>query len=195
MKPIFVLLSAFIFSYCTTNSQNTDKQSGINTTMTTPSSSFYDLNVLSLDEQDTLQMSDYKGKKILIVNVASRCGFTPQYAGLQKLHEKYGDSLQIIGFPCNQFLKQESGTKEDIAEFCSINYGVTFPITTKISVKGSDQHPIYTWLTTKEKNQKDNFTVSWNFNKFLLDETGNLVAHFDSKVKPFDKALIDAIEQ
>ncbi len=163
--------------------------------MTTPSSSFYDLNVLSLDEQDTLQMSDYKGKKILIVNVASRCGFTPQYAGLQKLHEKYGDSLQIIGFPCNQFLKQESGTKEDIAEFCSINYGVTFPITTKISVKGSDQHPIYTWLTTKEKNQKDNFTVSWNFNKFLLDETGNLVAHFDSKVKPFDKALIDAIEQ
>ncbi|MBT8326753.1 MAG: glutathione peroxidase, partial [Bacteroidia bacterium] len=190
MKPLYFLLAAFILSYCTTNSQNTKQKTELNTNMITTTSTFYDLNILTLDEQDTIRMSDFKGKKILIVNVASRCGFTPQYAGLQKLHEKYGDNLQIIGFPCNQFLKQESGSKEEIAEFCSKNYGVTFPITTKISVKGSEQHPIYSWLTTKDKNQLGDFKVSWNFNKFLIDESGNLVSHFDSKVKPFDKALI-----
>jgi len=114
---------------CSSNSQNPD-------TNTNSITNFYDLEILSLDEQSTLKMSDFKGKKILIVNVASKCGFTPQYEGLQKLNEKYGDKLQIIGFPCNQFLNQEAGTKEEIAQFCSANYGVTFPITTKINVKG-----------------------------------------------------------
>ncbi|MEY2924963.1 MAG: hypothetical protein RLZZ337_1511 [Bacteroidota bacterium] len=163
--------------------------------MSTPSTNFYDLSILALNETDTLKMENFKGKKLLIVNVASRCGYTPQYADLQKLNEECGDKVQIIGFPCNQFMGQEPGGKEEIAEFCSANYGVTFPITTKIDVKGGDQHPIYQWLTKRELNGKDNYKVGWNFNKFLIDENGNLVAHYESGVKPLDPQLIAAIEK
>lgn len=159
------------------------------------SKSFYDLSILNIDETDTIHFADYKGKKILCVNVASKCGYTYQYEDLQKLHEKYADKLVIIGFPCNQFLGQEPGTPEEIETFCKKNYGVTFTLTEKIDVKGDNQHPVYQWLTKKENNGKDNFTVGWNFNKFLLDEEGNLMAHFGSKTKPFDNELISLIEK
>ena len=140
-----------------------------------------------------IDLALYKGKKILVVNVASKCGFTPQYEGLQELHTKYGDQVQIIGFPCNQFMGQEPGGKEEIASFCKKNYGVTFPLTTKIDVKGSDQNEIYKWLTSKSLNGKDDFKVSWNFNKFLIDESGNLVNHYSSKVTPLSEELVAAI--
>lgn len=154
---------------------------------------FYDLKIPTLDEQDTIDFSSFKGKKVLLVNVASKCGYTPQYEGLQKLYETYKDSLVIIGFPCNQFMGQEPGSKEEIADFCSLNYGVEFPLSTKIDVKGSDIHPVYAWLTQKALNGKDDYKVSWNFNKFVIDESGNLVAHFGSNTKPFDTELLDVI--
>lgn len=159
------------------------------------SKSFYDLSILNLDGTDTIHFADYKGKKILCVNVASKCGYTYQYEDLQKLHEKYADKLVIIGFPCNQFLGQEPGTPEEIETFCKKNYGVTFTLTEKIDVKGDNQHPVYQWLTKKENNGRDNYNVSWNFNKFLLDENGNLMAHFGSKTKPFDEELVSLIEK
>lgn len=157
--------------------------------------SFYDLKILSLDEEKTLDFSEYKGKKVLCVNVASKCGYTYQYEDLQKLHEKYKDKLVILGFPCNQFMGQEPGTAEEIETFCQKNYGVTFQMTEKIDVKGDNQHPVYQWLTQKENNGKDDYKVGWNFNKFLIDENGNLVAHFGSRTKPFDDELVKLIEQ
>lgn len=157
--------------------------------------SFYDLNILSLDGDDSLNFANFKGKKVLCVNVASKCGYTYQYEDLQKLHEKYKEKLVIIGFPCNQFLGQEPGDAEEIESFCQKNYGVTFQMTEKIDVKGDNQHPIYQWLTQKEFNGKDDYKVSWNFNKFLIDENGALVAHFGSKTKPFDEDLVKLIEK
>jgi glutathione peroxidase len=156
--------------------------------------SFYDLSILSLDEKDTIKMSDYKGKKILIVNVASECGYTYQYKDLQKLYEKYMQKMVIIGFPCNQFGFQEPGDKEEIEDFCEENYGVSFPMTTKIDVKGSNQDPIYTWLTRKSFNEVDDYSVKWNFNKFLIDSTGKLIGYFGTKTEPFDEELIKKIE-
>lgn len=157
--------------------------------------SFYDLNIISLDGEDSLNFSQYKGKKVLCVNVASKCGYTYQYEGLQKLHDKYKDKLVIIGFPCNQFMGQEPGEAEEIESFCQKNYGVTFQMTEKIDVKGSNQHPVYQWLTKKENNGKDNYKVGWNFNKFLIDEEGNLMAHFGSRTKPMDDDIVKLIEK
>jgi glutathione peroxidase len=188
MKFIYLFSLIALFGCSTGNSQNAGA------IVQETSKSIHEYSIQALNESDTLNLADYQGKKILIVNVASKCGYTPQYEGLQKLHEQYGDKVQIIGFPCNQFMFQEPGGKEDIAEFCRANYGVTFPISTKIKVKGSDKHPIYKWLTSKDLNNKDNYSVSWNFNKFLIDEEGNLVEHYESKVKPLSKELIEAIE-
>lgn len=157
--------------------------------------SFYDLSVKTLDGKGILKMSDYKGKKILCVNVASKCGYTPQYDGLQKLSEKYAGKLVIIGFPCNQFLGQEPGNNEEIAQFCRKNYGVTFPLSEKIDVKGSGQHEIYQWLCLKSNNGVADYEVKWNFNKFLVDEKGNLQAYFGSKTEPLSSELAGAIEQ
>ena len=152
--------------------------------------SIYDYEIEKLNSDEVLKLSEFKGKKILIVNVASKCGYTPQYEGLQALYEKYQDQLAIIGFPCNQFMWQENGSEEQIAKFCKLNYGVTFPITTKINVKGSNKHPIYNWLTSKELNDKDDYSVSWNFNKFLISEKGELLEYYSSKVNPMDESIL-----
>ncbi|RPH93617.1 glutathione peroxidase [candidate division KSB1 bacterium] len=142
---------------------------------------------------DTTNLGAYSGKVVLIVNTASKCGFTPQYAGLEKLYEQYKDSgFVIIGFPANNFLRQEPGTDSEILSFCQSNYGVTFPMMSKISVKGKDQHPLYTYLT---KDSPQPGTITWNFNKFLLDRQGNVVARYNSKVKPDDKELVAEIEK
>lgn len=151
--------------------------------------SIYDFKIEALNSDEVIDFSAFKGKKLLIVNVASKCGFTHQYADLEKLYQKYQDKLVIVGFPCNQFLMQEPGSEETIAQFCSTTYGVTFPMTTKVNVKGKNQHPIYQWLTSKEYNGKEDYKVSWNFNKFLLDENGNLLEHFTSKVEPFGEEI------
>lgn len=132
----------------------------------------------------TIDFSQYKGKKILIVNTASKCGFTPQYEGLEALYKKYGDKLVIVGFPANNFMSQEPGTNAEIKEFCTSKFAVTFPMAGKVSVKGKDIDPLFKWLTHKDENGVMDANISWNFNKFLLDENGKLLQHFDSKVKP-----------
>lgn len=160
----------------------------------TDAKSIYDFTIEALNSDEVIDFASFRGKKLLIVNVASKCGFTYQYEDLEKLYRKYKEELVIIGMPCNQFLMQEPGSEEKIAQFCSTTYGVTFPMTTKINVKGKDQHPIYQWLTTKDLNGKGDYKVSWNFNKFLLDENGNLLEHFNSKVKPLDDEIVKYLE-
>jgi glutathione peroxidase len=150
-----------------------------------PNKSIYDISIVSIDNK-TISLEKYKGKKILFVNVASKCGYTPQYAELQKLSETYNDELVIIGLPCNQFMSQEPGTSEEIAEFCKKNYGVTFLITEKIKVKGEGQHPLYKWRTSKELNGNKDSKVKWNFQKYLVNESGELLDVFASGVKPMD---------
>lgn len=144
---------------------------------------------------EEFDMAQLKGKKVLIVNTASKCGLTPQYEGLQELYEKYVDEdFVIVGFPANNFMNQEPGSDEEIKQFCQINYGVTFPMMSKISVKGDDIHPLYAYLTQKEENGKMNAKVSWNFQKFAIDENGNLVKMFPPKTKPMDEEIIAWIE-
>lgn len=154
--------------------------------------SIYDFKVTALDG-GTIDFSDFKGKKILIVNTASKCGFTPQYEGLENLYKQHKDKLVIVGFPANDFGKQEPGTNDEIATFCKKNYGVTFPMAAKISVKGNDMAPIYHWLTKKEYNNYKNSSVKWNFQKYLIDEQGNLIEVFGSMVKPESDKLTEAI--
>src|SRR5688572_14363604 len=155
----------------------------------------YDLALKTL-EGDPVNHSDYLGKLLLIVNVASRCGFTPQYEGLQKLYDGYKDrGLEILGFPCNQFLSQEPGTEEEIREFCSSVYGVSFPIFRKIDVNGEDRHPIYAELTELPDHKGNAGDVQWNFEKFLVAPSGEVVGRFRTKVVPDHPALIEAIEK
>ena len=155
--------------------------------------SFYDLTINSIDGKE-MHMSDFKGKYVLCVNVASKCGYTPQYEDLEKLYEQYQGKLVIVGFPCNQFLGQEPGTSEEIVSFCQKNYGVTFPLTEKIDVKGKNQHGVYQWLTQKSLNGVADGNVKWNFHKFLISPEGEWLAEFPSGVKPFDTELTSLIK-
>lgn len=137
-------------------------------------------------------LSDYEGKPLLIVNLASQCGLTPQYAGLQKLYEEYKDrGLHVLGFPCNDFGGQEPGTIGEIEQFCSLNYGVTFELFDKVRILGDDKHPLYAWLTTHAEPQGD---VQWNFEKFLIDRSGHIAKRFAPNVVPEDESLRGAIE-
>ncbi|WP_407704733.1 glutathione peroxidase [Tenacibaculum tangerinum] len=154
----------------------------------TPKESLFDVKISSINGE-SLDLSQFKGKKILFVNVASKCGFTGQYEGLQELYTKYKDKLVVVGVPCNQFGGQEPGTTKEIQSFCSVNYGVEFPMTEKIEVKGENQHPLYQWLTQKEKNGKLNSSVKWNFQKYLVDEEGRLIDVFYSMTKPSSKKI------
>ncbi|MBT7480932.1 MAG: glutathione peroxidase [Flavobacteriales bacterium] len=155
--------------------------------------SVYDIKINSITGEE-INLHDFEGKKILFVNVASDCGFTKQYKGLEELHQLYKDKLVIIGLPCNQFGGQESGTEEEIVQFCEINYGVTFLLTEKIEVKGEGMHPLYKWLCTKEINGKSNSTVKWNFQKYLVDENGEFVNYFYSTTKPMSSNIIDNLK-
>ncbi|MFY0631438.1 MAG: glutathione peroxidase [Flavobacteriaceae bacterium] len=152
------------------------------------SNSLHHLKIDSLQGQP-IDFSEYKGKKILFVNVASKCGFTPQYKGLQKLYDEYQDKLIVIGVPCNQFGKQEPGNSNEIQEFCEVNYGVSFLITEKIEVKGTNQHPLYSWLTKKSENGKKSSSVKWNFQKYLIDEHGELIDYYYSLTKPLSSKI------
>jgi glutathione peroxidase len=156
--------------------------------------SIYELELPRLSGKPE-KLSDYAGKVVLAVNVASKCGFTPQYAGLQELFATYADrGFAILGFPCNQFFHQEPGTAEQIEQFCSVNYGVTFPIFAKLDVKGADQSPLYGILTETPDDAGSAGNVKWNFEKFLVDREGRAVRRFRSKVTPQDPALVGAIE-
>lgn len=144
-------------------------------------------------EGNELDFSKFKGKKILIVNVASECGYTPQYGQLEELYEAFKDKLVIVGFPCNDFGGQEPGSEFEIQQFCTVRYGVTFPLTQKVNIKGNNPHPIYQWLSHKSENGLSNNDVTWNFCKFLLDEEGQLIAFFPSATYPASEEIIDLI--
>lgn len=157
--------------------------------------SFYDLSIKSLDGSSTIHFSDFKGKKVLCVNTASQCGFTRQYEGLQKLSEKYKGQLVVIGFPCNQFGEQESWDAARIGDFCQKRYGVTFPLSEKIEVKGDSAHPVFQWLTQKNNNGVKDVKIRWNFGKFLVSEKGKFIEYFPSDVEPEDPKLVSLIEK
>lgn len=137
-----------------------------------------------------IELKDFKDKYILFVNVASKCGFTPQYEELEKLSHQYKEKLQIVGAPCNQFGKQEPGSSEEIATFCEVNYDVSFLITEKLDVKGKNQHPLYSWLTSREYNNKKSSKVRWNFQKYLVSPEGKLIDYYLSTTSPLSNKII-----
>ena len=154
----------------------------------------YDIPIHTLQGDDA-SLGDYAGKTLLLVNVASKCGLTPQYEGLERLQKTYGDKgFSVIGFPCNQFMGQEPGTSEEIAQFCSATYGVTFPLMEKIEVNGEGRHPIYGELTEKEDAEGKAGDITWNFEKFLVSPSGQIVARYRPQVEPEDPAIVGDIE-
>lgn len=186
-RIFFVALATFVGFLFFSCQNNTVAQKSTSTTL-------YDFEVKDINGE-IYDLSQHKGKKVLVVNTASKCGLTPQYEALQALYEKYGgENFVIIGFPANNFMKQEPGTNEEIKAFCSKNYGVTFPMMAKISVKGDDIHPLYEWLTKKEKNGFLDAKVSWNFQKFLIDEEGKIVKMLSPRTKPDDEQIVSWIE-
>ena len=192
MLKLVALATALIS--CAAPSTNTQIMNTESTTTANQiaAKSIYEFKVEALDGS-TIDFSKFKGKKILVVNTASQCGYTPQYEGLEKLYETYKDKLVIVGFPANNFGGQEPGSNTEIGEFCKKNYGVTFPMAAKISVKGDDRAPIYKWLCSKAENGVLDAEIGWNFGKFLLDENGKLIAYFPSKVTPMSEELTSKI--
>jgi glutathione peroxidase len=178
-KIIWIFL---LLSYLNTSAQS----------KTASNESIYDIKIEGI-EGNLIDLNKYKGKKILFVNVASECGFTKQYEGLQELYTAYKDKLVVIGLPCNQFGGQEPGVEIEIQKFCRLNFGVDFPLTSKIKVKGKEQHKLYQWLTTKAKNGKKNSSVKWNFQKYLIDEKGVFIDVFYSMTKPMSKKITKLI--
>lgn len=180
MKEFTTLICMVLLSVTSVNAQN---------------GSFYDFTVKDINGQD-IEMSSFKGKKVLIVNVASKCGNTPQYEKLQMLFDKYGkNNFVVIGFPANNFMGQEPGTNEEIQQFCTLNYHVTFPMMAKISVKGKDIDPLYKWLTEKTENGKQDAEVTWNFQKFMIDKNGNWVGVVAPNESPMCDKIIEWIEK
>ena len=153
-----------------------------------PKASIYEVNINNINGEP-INLKEYKGKKILFVNVASECGFTSQYKGLQQLYLEHQDNLMIIGVPCNQFGSQEPGNSSEIQSFCELNYGVTFLLTEKVEVKGSNQHSLYQWLTNKDLNGRSSSSVKWNFQKYLIDEEGKFIDYFYSTTKPLSSKI------
>ena len=180
MKTFTTLICMVLLSVTSVNAQN---------------KSFYDFNVKTINGQN-LNLSSFKGMKVLIVNVASKCGNTPQYEKLQMLFDKYGkNNFVVIGFPANNFMGQEPGTNEEIQQFCTLNYHVTFPMMAKISVKGKDIDPLYKWLTEKTENGKQDAEVTWNFQKFMIDKNGNWVGVVPPSESPMCDKIIKWIEK
>ncbi len=158
-----------------------------------PSQSVYEISLKSLNDKP-LDLSQFKGKKILFVNTASECGYTPQYKGLQKLQDKFKDTLTVIGLPANNFGEQEPGSHTEIQSFCERNYGVTFPLTEKISVVGQDQHPLFQWLSKQELNGWNTKSPTWNFCKYLVSETGELMDFFSAATEPTSDTIINRLK-
>lgn len=184
MKILYILLFSITLFACGSQQVNDSKQTASMATAENEKS-FYDFKLKSLMGAKDIPLSDYKGKKVLLVNVASKCGFTPQYEQLQELHEKYGDKIAVLGVPANNFGGQEPGSHEEIASFCKMNYGVTFQMFEKISVKGEDQHPLYQWLKAQTGEEP-----SWNFCKYIIDENGKAIKFFASRVNPVGEEVV-----
>jgi len=179
---ISLLLAVFLIKYLNQNKE-----------VMSVNSSIYNISINSITGAP-INFSDFKGKKLLIVNTASECGFTGQYADLEKLHQTYKNKLVVIGVPCNQFGGQEPGSLAEIKSFCEVNYGVTFLLTEKVDVKGENQHPLYKWLTNKELNGSKNSKVRWNFQKYLIDENGNYIDYFYSLTNPMSSKITKYFE-
>lgn len=191
MKSIFLLGALAACGLSATTVSNHSNSATMPEAATAPAT-VYDFTVKSIDGKD-VKLSQYKGKKLLIVNTASECGYTPQYKELEELYKKHGDKVTVLGFPANNFGGQEPGTNEQISTFCEKNYGVTFPLFSKISVKGDDTAPLYKFLADKTKNGAVSDAPSWNFCKYLVDEQGRVVAFYPSKVRPLSEELVAAI--
>ena len=200
-----LILLIFVSFQCTAGNKNNQQVINMQTEQTEQTGqtgqtgqkvkTLHDFIVKDIDGNE-FDLASLKGKKVMVVNVASKCGLTPQYEELQALYEKYGSqNFIIIGFPANNFMGQEPGTNAEIKEFCTLNYGVTFPMMDKISVKGKDQAPIYKWLTQKSENGKIDQKVTWNFQKFLVDEDGNLVDVVMPKESPMSDKIISFINR
>ena len=187
MKKLFILLlsaGAFLQS-CKNQKNDVSKTKNTENNM---EKTIFDYKVESLEGQE-INFADFKGKKILVVNTASECGFTPQYADLEKLSKEYSDKLVVVGFPANNFGGQEPGSNAEIGSFCEKNFGVTFPMAAKVSVKGDDTAPIFKYLTEKDLNGVKNTAILWNFTKFLIDENGHLIDSFISTTKPTSESI------
>ncbi|MDR2755326.1 MAG: glutathione peroxidase [Planctomycetaceae bacterium] len=196
-KHLCSFLLAFICLIPTVWSQDRQNVETLqkNSPATVSTKTLYDFTVRDIDGND-FPLSRFKGKKVLVVNVASKCGLTPQYKNLQELYEKYGgEKFVIVGFPANNFGKQEPGTDTEIKEFCTSNYHVTFPMMSKISVTGEDIHPLYQWLTQKENNRRKDVPVTWNFQKFLIDENGNWVDFVPPREKPDNEKILNWLQE
>ncbi|MCH7414482.1 glutathione peroxidase [Belliella sp. R4-6] len=194
MKNLLAILVLIAFA-CTSSVQKKEPQNSDPLTLDKMimEKSIYDFKLNDIDGNE-VDFSQFKGKKLLLVNVASKCGYTPQYEDLQKLNEEYGEKVVILAFPANNFGGQEPGTNEDIKQFCSTNYGVTFQMFDKISVKGADKHPLYRWLSDKDLNGWNDKEPSWNFCKYFIDENGELKKFFASSVNPMDDEIINLIK-
>mgnify|MGYP000891193903 CR=1 FL=1 len=193
IKIWIALLFTFIALQCI--GQNKQEQNNSNNNKMQATHTLHDFVVKDIDGKD-FDLASLKGKKVLVVNVASKCGLTPQYKDLQALYDKYKDqNFVVIGFPANNFMGQEPGTNAQIKEFCTLNYGVTFPMMDKISVKGKNQAPLYKWLTNKSENGKIDQEVTWNFQKFLIDEDGNLVDVVLPKESPMSEKIVKWITE
>ncbi|MFC0261067.1 glutathione peroxidase [Fontibacter flavus] len=192
MKKILFVF-ALIALACTSSIQKPSTEKPTTLDQLLMEKSLYDFKMNDINGK-MVDFSQFKGKKLLLVNVASKCGYTPQYADLQKLHEMHGEDVVIIGFPANNFGGQEPGSNEEIKQFCSENYGVTFKMMDKISVKGADKHPLYRWLSDKDMNGWNDKEPTWNFCKYLINENGELVKFFPSSVKPTDDEIINLIK-
>ena len=189
-----ILLLSLILVACVSGTRkNNEVENNNDNKMNDTTNTIYHFKVLSIDGESNIDFAAFKGRKILIVNTASQCGYTPQYNDLEKLYQSYKDKLIIIGFPANNFGSQEPGSNQEIKSFCKKNYGVSFPMAAKISVKGDDMAPIYHWLTEKLNNGVLNTSVTWNFNKFLIDEQGRLICKFESNVNPLSQEIIEKI--
>lgn len=177
-----IMLLAFSLLACFNPGKVATRPSAVSTTTPSPAS-FFQFTVNSLDGQP-VSLEQFKGKKIIVLNVASKCGYTPQYADWEKFYEANKDKYVVLGFPCNDFMSQEPGTAEEIAEFCQKNYGVTFPMFDKVHVKGEEKSPVYKWLTDPAQNGWNSQEPTWNFCKYVINEKGDLTHFFGSKVKP-----------
>ena len=187
MVKLLVLATTFIASGCV-SAQSDAVRNDVSGLSPASGKSIYEFKVEALDGRK-IDFASFKGKKILVVNTASQCGYTPQYEGLEKLYEQYKEKLVIVGFPANNFGGQEPGSNTEIKEFCKKNYGVSFPMAAKVSVKGDDMAPIYKWLCNKSQNGVLDAEIKWNFGKFLLDENGVLITYFPSKVTPMSEEI------
>ena len=193
MKTLLLVITIILFACGKTLERPSDLTGFHPDYNQTMESNFYEFKLKDIDGKE-VDFSSFKGKKLLIVNVASKCGYTKQYAQLQELYENFGDKVLVLGFPANNFGGQEPGSNEEIKAFCDAEFGVTFPMFEKISVKGFDKHPLYRWLSDASQNGWNNEEPSWNFCKYFINEKGELVKFFPSSVNPLDEEILKLIE-